>query len=73
MPRSAAGAPPRRLTTRELEVLRLIVADYTDRQIAEALSISPKTVTTHVTNILGKLGVEHRTGAASYALRHDLL
>ena len=66
-------SPIRRLSVRELDVLRLIADDYTDRQIAEALSISPRTVSTHVTNILGKLGVEHRAGAAAVALRHGLL
>ena len=60
------------LTPRELEVLRLVAAGRTDRAIATELSISPRTVGGHVTNILGKLGVESRTAAAAYAVRHGL-
>ena len=60
------------LTPRELEVLRLVAAGRTDRMIATELSISPRTVGGHVTNILGKLGVESRTAAAAYAVRHGL-
>ncbi|HWV23275.1 MAG TPA: response regulator transcription factor, partial [Thermomicrobiales bacterium] len=60
------------LTPRELEVLRLVAAGRTDRMIATELSISPRTVGGHITNILGKLGVESRTAAAAYAVRHGL-
>jgi DNA-binding NarL/FixJ family response regulator len=52
------------LTPRELEVLRLLVAGRSNRQIAEALFISGKTVSVHVTNILMKLGVHSRLEAA---------
>jgi NarL family two-component system response regulator LiaR len=76
----AAPAPPARsvpaplgdLTERELEVLRLVAAGLNNRQIADRLVISEKTVKTHVSNILGKLHVEDRTQAAVYALRHGL-
>jgi DNA-binding NarL/FixJ family response regulator len=61
------------LTTREREVLRLLVEGHSNPEIAEILSISPKTVRNHVTNILGKLGVETRTAAATSALRRGLL
>jgi non-specific serine/threonine protein kinase len=61
------------LTAREEEVLRLLVQGLTDREIAEALMISPRTVNGHVANILAKLGLESRTTAAAYALRHGLV
>jgi NarL family two-component system response regulator LiaR len=62
----------RELTPRECEVLQLIADGMTNRDIAERLVISEKTVKTHVSNILAKLGVEDRTQAAIYALRHPL-
>jgi DNA-binding CsgD family transcriptional regulator len=62
-----------RLTIRELDVLRLIVDGKPDREIAAALFISPRTVTSHVTNILNKLGVNSRSAAAAYAVRHGLV
>jgi DNA-binding CsgD family transcriptional regulator len=55
------------LTPRELEVLRLLAAGRSNRQIAEALFISGKTVSVHVTNILAKLGVHSRLEAAARA------
>jgi DNA-binding NarL/FixJ family response regulator len=61
------------LTTRESEVLRLLVDGKTDRQIGEDLFLSRRTVTSHVSAILGKLGVETRTAAASVALRRGLV
>jgi DNA-binding CsgD family transcriptional regulator len=61
-----------RLTSREREVLRLLVAGQTDREIAEALFVSPRTVGGHVSRILAKLEVESRRGARAYALRHGL-
>jgi len=71
-PASPAPAPPDELTERELEVLRLIAAGLNNRQIADRLVISEKTVKTHVSSILAKLRVEDRTQAAVYALRHGL-
>jgi DNA-binding NarL/FixJ family response regulator len=53
------------LTPRELEVLRLLVAGKSNRQIAEQLYISAKTASVHVTNILAKLGVHSRLEAAA--------
>jgi len=55
------------LTPRELEVLRLLVEGRSNRQIAEALFISGKTVSVHVSNILAKLGVHSRLEAAARA------
>ncbi len=63
--RSATG-----LTEREMEVLSLLAAGRTNRQIGEALFISPKTASVHVSNILAKLGVDSRTAAA--ALAHQM-
>ncbi len=60
------------LTTRELEVLALIGQGKTNQEIADALFIGIKTVKTHVSNVLSKLGVDDRTQAAIYALKHDL-
>ncbi|MEU6573836.1 AAA family ATPase [Streptomyces sp. NPDC046805] len=60
------------LTSRERDVLRLVAAGRTNRQIAEALFISPKTASVHVSNILGKLGVAGRGEAAALAHRLDL-
>jgi excisionase family DNA binding protein len=56
------------MTRREREVLRLLVARRTDREIAEALFLSPRTVSSHVAAILGKLGVASRRDAARLAI-----
>lgn len=61
------------LTTRELDVLRLLVAGQSNPQIAQTLGISRKTAANHVAAILGKLGVSSRTAAATYALHHRLI
>ena len=61
------------LTSREMEVLRLLVEGHTNREIAEALFISPRTATTHVTNILNKFGVTTRAAAVTYAFHHKLV
>ena len=55
------------LTGRELEVLRLVAAGRSNRDIANVLFISPKTASVHVSNILGKLGVASRGAAAAKA------
>ncbi len=61
------------LTRRELDVLRLLVDGRSNQEIAADLFISPNTVATHVANIMNKLGVESRTAAATYAIRHGLV
>jgi DNA-binding NarL/FixJ family response regulator/predicted Ser/Thr protein kinase len=71
-PPPAAPSPDPDLTERELEVLRLIAQGLNNQQIAQQLTISEKTVKTHVSNILGKLHVDDRTQAAIYALKKGL-
>jgi non-specific serine/threonine protein kinase len=71
-PKRRSGGRDHALTPRELEVLRLLAAGHSDRQIAAALSISPRTAGNHVTHILDKLGVESRTAAATIAVRRGL-
>ena len=60
------------LTSREREVLRLIAAGRSNREIASVLYIAPKTASVHVSNILGKLGAASRTEAAAIAHREGL-
>ena len=59
------------LTGREREVLAQIAAGRSNREIARLLGVSEKTVKTHVSSVLGKLGVADRTQAALYAVRHS--
>ncbi|WP_435842785.1 helix-turn-helix domain-containing protein, partial [Streptomyces hygroscopicus] len=61
------------LTPRERDVLRLVAAGRSNRQIAEQLFISPKTASVHVSNILAKLGVSGRGEAAAVAHRLRLV
>ncbi len=60
------------LTKRERQVLEWLVRGAADKEIADELSIAPRTAMTHVSNILSKLGVNRRTAAASFALREGL-
>jgi two-component system, NarL family, response regulator LiaR len=67
------GQPTEQLTRREQAVLGLIAGGLTNRQIADTLAISEKTVSVHVSNVLGKLGLSSRTQEALYAARIGLL
>jgi NarL family two-component system response regulator LiaR len=71
--RSQDGGAARDLTGRELDVLRCLSEGVTNKAIAKELSLSPGTVRVHVSSILAKLGVESRTAAARYAIRHGLV
>jgi DNA-binding NarL/FixJ family response regulator len=68
-----APESPEALTEREIEVLRLLAHGRANKEIASALTIGEKTVKTHVSNILAKLGVQSRTQAALYAVRVGLV
>ena len=61
------------LTPRELEVVKLIAEAYTNRQIADALKLSEKTVESHRANVLGKLGMRDRVELVRYAIRRGLI
>ena len=61
------------LTPRELEVLELIAQGLSNKEIAQTLFISEKTVKNHITNIFRKLNVEDRTQAALYAVKHRIV
>ena len=64
---------PETLTERETEVLRLLAKGRSNKEIAHDLTIGEKTVKTHVSNVLSKLGVPSRTQAALYAVRIGLV
>jgi ATP/maltotriose-dependent transcriptional regulator MalT len=71
--RTAAADHVGGLTGREMEVLALIAAGQTNREIATALVLSEHTVRRHVQNIFAKLGVSSRAAATAYAFRHELI
>ena len=60
------------LTNRELEILRLLTQGQSTREISDTLFISPRTTTTHINNIFGKLDVSSRSAAVAYAMRTGL-
>ncbi len=68
-----APESPEALTERETDVLRLVAEGKANKEVAHILRIGEKTVKTHVSNILAKLGVQSRTQAALYAVRIGLV
>jgi DNA-binding NarL/FixJ family response regulator len=60
------------LILRKTSISRLLAAGMSDREIAEALSISERTAGNHVQHAMQKIGVNSRTAAAVFAVRHDL-
>jgi DNA-binding CsgD family transcriptional regulator len=70
--RSTRPEPVGGLTTREVEVLRLVAAGGTNREIARDLYLSEKTIERHLSNIFAKLGLSSRSAATAYAFRHRL-
>jgi DNA-binding CsgD family transcriptional regulator len=76
----AAGHPvklrrswPAGLTTREVDVLRLLVRGLSNKEIAERLVISPRTADNHVAHIYTKIGVSNRARASLFAMKHGLM
>ena len=70
---TGAEAPPHGLSSRELEVLRLLARGLSNREIANELVISQHTVARHVQNIFRKLDVGSRSAAGAFAFEHDLV
>jgi NarL family two-component system response regulator LiaR len=71
--RGTAQESSKELTAREREVIRLVALGRNNREIAQELFISEKTVKTHISNLLGKLNLEHRTQLAIYAIKTELV
>jgi DNA-binding CsgD family transcriptional regulator len=71
-PAPATGHPSG-LTSREVDVLRLVAAGMTDAQVADKLFLSRRTVNAHLRSIYRKLGVRSRSAATRYAVEHDLV
>jgi two-component system, NarL family, response regulator LiaR len=72
-PASVKPAEGPQLTEREGDVIRLVAQGKSNREIAEALVISEKTAKAHISNILGKLGLDDRTQMAIYAIKNGLV
>jgi DNA-binding NarL/FixJ family response regulator len=70
---SGSPEPDDPLTPRELEVVKLIAEAFTNRQIAETLKLSEKTVESHRANVLSKLGMRDRVELVRYAVRRGLV
>jgi DNA-binding CsgD family transcriptional regulator len=71
--RKGAARAAARLTAREVEVLRLVAAGKSNREIATALIVSTHTVRRHLQNIFAKIGVSSRAAATAFAFQHSLV
>ncbi|HEU5100615.1 MAG TPA: tetratricopeptide repeat protein [Roseiflexaceae bacterium] len=72
-PAAAPAGHPAGLTAREIAVLRLVAQGLTDAQVAEKLVLSPRTVSTHLTSIYGKLQVNSRSAATRFAVENGVV
>jgi DNA-binding NarL/FixJ family response regulator len=72
-PKEETAAVPDKLTARELEVLKLIAQGHSNKEIAAVCGIAEKTVKTHVSSVLSKLGLADRTQAALYAVKNGIV
>ena len=72
-PPTLRGAWPAGLSDREVEVLRLVAAGLSNREIGKRLFVSPRTAEHHVQHIYAKIGISTRAGAAMFAMEHGLL
>ena len=61
------------LTAREVEILRLVARGLTNRQLAEQLGVSTRTVDAHLRSIYAKLGIKSRSAATRYAIENHLI
>ena len=65
--------PYEQLTDREREILKLLAEGHTTQEIADMLTVSPKTVDGHKTNLMAKLDIHNRTDLVKYALRKGII
>ena len=70
---STDPGPLETLSQREREILKLVADGKTSREIAERLSISPKTVDTYRSRLMSKIGVKNLAGLIKFAIRHGLI
>src|ERR1700704_968504 len=61
------------LTAREVEILRRVTSGLTNRQLAQELGVSTRTIDAHLRSVYAKLGVKSRSAATRYAIEHDLV
>ena len=61
------------LTDREVEILRRVTSGLTNRQLAEELGVSTRTIDAHLRSVYAKLGVKSRSAATRYAIEHHLV
>ena len=64
---------PDQLTSREVDVLKLVAAGLTNREIADRLGLSSRTIDAHLRSVFAKIGVRSRSAATRYAVEHGLV